>query len=143
MAVFLLRLALGLNFFYFGFAVLFDPALGKDFRTQSLNNLYSWLAAPAVTGWVHPFAQWAFLVIGACLIIGLATRIASIIGIGVTLLSFLPNVSYNALSIEQFINDEVIVIICLLILLLSDAGAYIGIDNFIHISLRHKQPSSS
>ncbi|MDR3581823.1 MAG: DoxX family membrane protein [Candidatus Pacebacteria bacterium] len=138
-AILLLRIAIGLNFFFFGFAVLFNPSLGKDFRTQSLTNLYSWLAAPAATGWVHPFAQWAFLIIGACLILGLATRIAAIVGIAVTFLSFLPNVSYNALSIEQFINDEVIVIICLLVILLSDAGSYLGVDNFIHISFRHKQ----
>jgi len=138
MAIFLLRIAIGLNFFYFGFAVLFNPALSKNFSAQSFGNLYSWLAAPSVAGWVHPFAQWAFLVIGACLILGLATRIASIVGIAVTFLSFLPNVSYNALSIEQFLNDEVIVIICLLIILLSDAGTYLGVDSFIHVSLKRK-----
>jgi thiosulfate dehydrogenase [quinone] large subunit len=138
MAIFLLRIAIGLNFFYFGFAVLFNPTLSKDFRAQSFNNLYSWLAAPAMAGWVHPFAQWAFLIIGACLILGLATRIASIVGIAVTFLSFLPNVSYNALTMQQFINDEIIVIICLLVILLSDAGNYLGIDRFIHVSFRHK-----
>ncbi len=138
-AIFILRLAIGLNFFYFGFAVLFNPTLGKEFRGQTLNNLYAWLSAPAAAGWVHPFSQWALLIIGACLILGLATRIASLVGIVVLLFSFLPNISYTALTVEQFLNDEVIVIVCLLIIFLSNAGAYLGIDNFIHISLRHKQ----
>lgn len=139
MATFLLRVAIGLNFFYFGFSVLFNPSLSKDVSTQSFTNLYAWLATPVATGWVHPFAQWAFLVIGACLILGLATRIVSIVGIGVTLLSFLPSVSYNALTVQQFINDEVIIVICLLVILASNAGAYLGVDNFIHISFRRKQ----
>ncbi len=136
MAIFLLRLALGLNFFYFGFAVLFDPSLSRSFRTESFNNLYSWLATPVAAGWVHPFAQWAFLIVGACLILGLAVRLASSVGIAVLLLSFLPNLSYATLGIEQFLNDEVIAILCLLILFLANAGTYIGLDNFIHISFR-------
>ena len=143
MAIFLLRLAVGLNFFYFGFAVLFNPSLGKGVKAESFNNLYSWLATPAAGGWVQPFAQWAFLIIGACLILGVAVRLCSAVGVAVTLLSFLPNVNYTALAVSQFINDEVIIIICLLILFLANAGAYLGFDSFIHLSFRgHKDAGS-
>ncbi len=138
-AIFLLRLAIGLNFFYFGFAVLFNPALGKGVRAQSFNNLYAWLSAPAAGGWVQPFAQWAFLVIGACLILGLAVRLVSAIGIGITLLSFLPSVSYTALNLMQFINGEVILILCLVVLFLANAGTYLGFDNIVHVSFRKKR----
>jgi thiosulfate dehydrogenase (quinone) large subunit len=132
--IFLLRVALGVNFFYIGFGVLFSAAVGADIRAHSFGDLYSWLAAPAAAGdWVHPFTQWAFLVIGICLAIGLLTRIASIAGIVLVLLSYLPTVSYSAPSISQFISDEVIVIICLLIIVLSGAGTYLGLDSFIHI----------
>ena len=131
--ILLLRIALGLNFFYLGFSVLFNATLGTEIRAQSFGNLYSWLAAPAAAAdWVHPVAQWAFLIIGICLMLGLLTRLASIAGIILTLLSYLPTVSYTALSISQFINDEVIVVICLLIIVFSNAGAYLGLDNFIH-----------
>ncbi len=139
MAIFLLRIAIGLNFFYFGFAVLFDPVLGKGLRAQSFNNLYSWLSATVSGGWVQPFAQWSFLVIGACLILGLAVRLASAVGVGVTLLSFLPGINYATLSVAQFINDELIVTICLLILFLANAGTYLGFDNFLHISFHRKR----
>jgi thiosulfate dehydrogenase [quinone] large subunit len=132
--IFLLRIALGLNFFYLGFSVLFNPALGTEIRARSFGNLYAWLAAgPAQAGWAQPYAQWAFLIIGACLMLGLFTRLTSIAGIILTLFSYLPTVSYASLSVSQFINDEVIVVICLLIIIFSNAGAYLGFDNFIHI----------
>jgi uncharacterized membrane protein YphA (DoxX/SURF4 family) len=138
-----LRLALGLDFFYLAFSVLFNPSLGQQLHARSLNGFYAWLATSgtaAVGGdWIHPFAQWAFLIIGACLIIGLATRFTSIVAIILTLLSFLPNISYYAISVAQFINDEVIVIICLLILVFSDAGSYFGVDKFIHVSLKNNK----
>jgi thiosulfate dehydrogenase [quinone] large subunit len=134
MIIFLLRLALGLNFFYLGFSVLFNPTLGGQIKAQSFGNLYSWLAiSNQAAGWVHPVAQWAFLIIGAALMLGLVTRLASIAGIVLTLLSYLPTVNYSALAVSQFINDEVIVIICLLIIILSNAGKYLGLDSFIHI----------
>lgn len=132
--IFLLRIALGLDFFYLGFGVLFNPTLGTDIRAQSFGNIYSWLAAPAVQGgWIQPVAQWAFVIIGICLFVGLLTRIASIAGIALVLLSYLPTVSFSAFSASQFINDEVIVVICLLVIIFANAGAYLGLDSFIHI----------
>ena len=133
-----LRIALGLNFLYLGYSVLFNPSLERDLHERSLDSLYAWLAAPGTAGWIHPFSQWAFLIIGGCLIIGLATRFVSVVGIIVTLLSFLPNISYSALTVSQFINDEVIVVICLLIILFSNAGTYVGVDKFIHLSFKQK-----
>jgi thiosulfate dehydrogenase [quinone] large subunit len=132
-----LRLALGLNFFYLGFSALFSPTLAKTVRAHSFSDLYSWLAAnPMATGgtadWLQPVAQWAFLIIGVCLVLGLLTRIASILGIALTLLSYLPTVTFAAFNVAQFISAEVIVVICLLIIIVSGAGKYIGLDNFIH-----------
>jgi len=129
--ILMLRVALGLNFFYLGLGVLFDPSVAREVRVHSFGDLYSWLSMPAA-GWVQPVAQWAFLIIGICLVVGLLTRLSSIVAIVLTLLSFLPNISYAALSLSQFISDEVIVIICLMILFVSGAGKYICLDSFIH-----------
>lgn len=132
--IFLLRLALGLDLFSLGFSTLFNPKFGTAIRAQSFGNIYSWLAAPALQGgWIQPVAQWAFLVIGICLFIGLLTRIASVAGIVLVLLSYLPTISFSAFTASQFINDEVIVVICLLIIVFANAGAYLGLDSFIHI----------
>ena len=130
--ILLLRVALGLNFFYLGFSILFNPSLGKEIRAHSFGDLYSWLAASNQTAWLQPVAQWAFLIIGACLVIGLLTRVASIAGIALVFLSYLPTISYSAINLSQFISDELLVIICLLILIVSGAGNYVGLDNFIH-----------
>ena len=127
-----LRVALGLNFFYLGFSVLFNPTLGTEIRARSFGNLYLWIASPVQGGWMYPFAQWAFLLIGICLMLGLFTRPASIAGIILTLFSYLPTLSYSTLNVSQFINDELIIMICLLIIIFSNAGAYLGLDHFIH-----------
>jgi thiosulfate dehydrogenase [quinone] large subunit len=137
--VFLLRLALGLNFFFLGFSALFDSTLGGQIRARSFGNIYSWLAAPIAQGaWIQPVAQWAFVVIGVLLVLGLLTRLASIAGIVLVLLSYLPTLSYTALNFSQFINDEVIVVICLLILIFASAGKYLGLDSFIRIGGKKK-----
>jgi uncharacterized membrane protein YphA (DoxX/SURF4 family) len=138
--IFLLRIALGLNFFYLSYSVLFNPALGKEVHGRSFGDLYSWLALTNQPGWVHPFAQWAFLIIGACLMVGLLTRVMSVSAIILTLFSYLPTLSYSALNISQFISDEVIVVICLFLLVLANAGNYIGLDSFIHIHPPKKNP---
>ena len=135
--ILLLRIALGLNFFYLGFSALFSPAIGKEVRAHSFGDLYSWLSAPMTAGagnwtWIQPVAQWAFLIIGICLVLGLLTRLASIAGIVLALVSYLPTVSFAAFNVAQFISDEVILVICLLIIIFANAGAYIGLDNFIH-----------
>jgi len=115
-----------------GFSSLFSPAIGREVRAHSFGDLYSWLATPAPGNWLQPIAQWAFLIIGICLVLGLLTRLASIAGIVLALLSYLPTVSFAAFNASQFISDEVIIVICLLIIIFSNAGAYLGLDNFIH-----------
>lgn len=106
-------------------------------------GLYNWLgnlSAAASMTWLHPFAQWAFLVIGACLILGFLTRLASFAAIILLLASYLPgiNINYSISSIAQFINDELIIIICLLLLIAAKAGRYLGFDAFFHFSLKKK-----
>jgi uncharacterized membrane protein YphA (DoxX/SURF4 family) len=141
LVIFLLRLALGLNFFYLGFSTLFNVSLGRELQERSLGSLYGWLNNPLDTSPLHTYFAWAFLVIGGCLLVGLVTRSAAITGIILTLISFMPNISYATLGASQFINDEVLILICLLILVFSNAGVYLGVDKFIHIhfSSKHKK----
>ncbi len=141
LVIFFLRLALGLNFFYLGFTSIFNTALEKQLRTRSLANLYDWLNGLAGVSSSHVFFEWAFLIVGACLILGLLTRFISIAGIALVLMSLLPGLSSSALTTSDFVNDGVIVIFCLLVIVFSDAGAYLGLDKFMHIHLssRHKK----
>lgn len=134
---FFLRLALGSSFFYLGFTTLFDFALERTLRVQSLTELYAWLGSAGSAGTFHLFFEWAFLIAGILLIIGLFTRLAAIGGIALVLASYLPNV-LSGFTIYQFINNEVIVVLCLLVIIFSNAGAYIGLDTFIHFGAAPK-----
>jgi uncharacterized membrane protein YphA (DoxX/SURF4 family) len=145
LTLFFLRLTLGLNFFYLGFGTLFNITLGHELGARSLASLYQWLsiAAPATsTGQLQIFFRWAFLIIGACLIIGLSIRFVSIIAIGFTLAGYLPTINFAVLGVSQFINDEIIVIACLLVLAVSNAGTYLGADSFIHFHFGSKHKKS-
>lgn len=136
--VFLLRLTLGLNFFYLGFTTLFNHPLGEELGGRSLGNLYAWIAGTASGTPLQVFSAWAFLTIGACLILGLMTRLASITGIALTLASYVPNVTFSPLNPSQFANDAALAVVCLLIIIFADAGSYLGLDAFIHIHLAGK-----
>lgn len=141
LVIFFLRITLGLNFFYLGFASIFNAALEGQLRTRSLTDLYGWLKGFAVSNPSHIFFEWAFLIIGACLIAGLLTRFVSIAGIVLVILGFLSGLNHSVLTTSQFVNDELIMVFCLLVFIFSDAGTYLGLDKFMHIHLssRHKK----
>ena len=114
--IFLLRLALGLNFFYLGWTALFDRSLGAELGGRSLGDLYAWIGASFGIGApLRTLLAWAFLAIGACLIAGLATRLAAILGIALTLLSYAPSVTIAPLNLAQFANDAVLATAALLV----------------------------
>ena len=141
--ILLLRVSLGLSFFYLGFTSLFNPQLGLVLQGRSVPGLYNWLgslSAAAAMTWLHPFAQWAFMIIGALLVLGFLTRVSSFIAIMLLLASYLPglNINYSLSSVAQFINDELIIIVCLLLLIAAKAGQYVGLDAFFHFSVRKK-----
>jgi uncharacterized membrane protein YphA (DoxX/SURF4 family) len=138
LVIFLLRLVLGLNFFYLGFTNLFSHPLEQTFGQRSLTDLYAWIAASTNAGYLGTLFAWMFLIIGVCLLIGLLTRLMSTIGFILILASYFPGITSSALTASQFVSDGVIVAICLLVLIFSNAGAYLGVDKFIHIGLSPK-----
>jgi uncharacterized membrane protein YphA (DoxX/SURF4 family) len=140
--IFLLRIVIGLTFFYLGFTNLFNPELGLTLQGRSVAGLYLWLANLSSPLWLHQAAPWAFLIIGVCLIAGLFTRLASLFAIVLVLIGYLPSVysqSYSISSVAQFINDELILAICLLVLIAARAGEYLGLDAFLHFGLKKKE----
>jgi len=142
LSIFFLRIALGLNFVYLGWTALFDHPLGTDLRGHAMNPLYGWLAAPATSAsfaWLPQVAAWAFLVVGILLILGLFTRIASLIAIVLVLASYLPTISFASFNVAQLVNDELILFFCLLILIFGSAGHYLGVDKFLRWSKKRKE----
>lgn len=135
--IFFLRLALGLNFFYIGFNKVFGLALVPGANTGPIANLYSWFGTYTMN---HTVTSWTFMAIGACLILGFLARLASLAGIVIIIGAYLPNIDfYKIFNLSQFINAELILFFCFLILLVSRTGEYLGFDSFIHFSLGHKK----
>ncbi len=84
---------------------------------------------------LHTPEQWAFVVIGGLLVIGLITRLSSIVAIVLILVSYLPTLNYAVLNVPQYVGADAILVICMLILIFSNAGRYFGLDTFIHIRM--------
>ncbi|HVN26154.1 MAG TPA: DoxX family protein [Candidatus Paceibacterota bacterium] len=136
---FLLRLVLGASFLYLGYASLFNPQLGLVLEGRSLSGVYAWVNGMPATTWLHPVAQWGFLAIGALLVLGVATRFASFAAIVLILAGYIPSVGYTVSSVLQFVNDELVVIIALLMLIATKAGDYLGLDAFFHFGFHRKK----
>ena len=134
----LLRIALGLNFFYLAFNYIVNSAF-RDGLAQAgaMGNLYAWLNAPEHAGFVNIISKWALLVVGIGLTIGFATRLLSLIALVLIALAYLA--SPHAWNMSQLVNDSLITILCLGILIFSRAGSYLGLDKFFHFSLFRKK----
>ena len=139
--IFLLRLAFGLDFLYLGLGTLFDQNIRRGLEGRSLGDLYGWLASVSNANSLQTIFAWAFLILGALLILGLFTRLAAILGIALTALSFFPALTFppvmplGGFNVAGFVSDGVIAILCLLILLLANAGTYLGLDMFFRLKV--------
>jgi uncharacterized membrane protein YphA (DoxX/SURF4 family) len=150
-SILLLRLALGLNFFYLGWSALFDRPLVTDLQARSMGPLYRWLAmanplAASPIG-TSPFGTvsvsstiiaWLFLIIGACLILGFLTRSASIAGIVLILLNYLPAVGFAHFSFAELVSDDLVIFAALLVLFFGRAGKYLGLDSLAKYARRRR-----
>lgn len=131
-ALLLLRLALGWLFLYAGITKIMDPswsAAGYLNNAKTFHEFFAWFALPGNIGWVNFVNEWALLLIGIALILGLFTRHAAIIGIVLMALYYFPALDFPKIGEHSFLIDEhVIYAIALSILAAGRAGSYLGID---------------
>lgn len=140
LSIFFLRVVLGLNFFILGFGKIFNSYLASGFiQSDSLSGLRYWITSPVNAGWVNSASQWSLLIIGLCLVIGLATRFMSFLGIVLTAMTYFAGVNLLSISMSDLINDQMVILICLFIFIIARAGEYLGLDKFIHFSLRNNR----
>lgn len=128
----LLRLTLGWLFLYAGITKILDPAwsaAGYLGNAQTFSTLFAWFALPSNIGWVNLVNEWGLTLIGAALILGIFVRWASVAGIALMVLYWLPVLSFPYAGEHSYIVDEhIIYALTLLALMVFHAGRYWGVD---------------
>jgi thiosulfate dehydrogenase (quinone) large subunit len=135
LSLFLLRFVLGWLFAYAGITKLFDPtwsAAGYIKSAQNFTPLYSWLASSEVLPVVNFLNIWGLTLAGVCLLLGVAVRFSSIVGIVIMFLYYFvlpfPNPNPHALIVDE----HLIYIAALFVLACSEAGHYFGLNDWMH-----------
>ncbi len=133
-----MRIALGFLFLYAGIAKLMDPtwtSAGYLKGAKSLTGLYQWLAAPQHIMWVDLLNEWGLFLLGAALVLGFATRIASLLAILLMALYYMPVLNFPYAGLHAYIVDEHIIYITgFLVLIAFHAGRQWSIDSLIERS---------
>ena len=135
MAVFLSRVGLGILFFYAGITKVINPdwsAGGYLNSAKTFPGLYQWFASAGNIGWINFVNEWGLTLVGAALIIGLLVRWASLGGILLMILYYLPILQFPIVGEHSYIVDEHIMYITVfLILISSNAGTFWGLDSWL------------
>ena len=130
--IFFLRIALGFNFLFLGLGKVFGSGIPRQYATgKALSDLSTWLATASSAATPLGVAfTWMCIIIGICLIVGFLARLAAIGGIALLLASVFPGMT-GFLEAQRFVSEGVIATLCLLILIITNAGSYLGLDHFV------------
>ena len=136
MAVFLSRVGLGILFFYAGITKVINPdwsAGGYLNSAKTFPGLYQWFASAGNIGWINFVNEWGLTLVGLALITGLLVRWASLGGILLMILYYLPILQFPIVGEHSYIVDEHIMYITVfLILISSNAGTFWGLDSWLY-----------
>lgn len=131
-SIFLLRVALGFLFFYAGITKIMNPdwsAAGYLRVAKTFPELFQWFASDSNLIWINPINEWGLTLIGLALIFGIFVRWASLGGILLMLLYYLPVLEFPYIAPHSYIVDEhVIYALVFLLFFASNAGKFWGLD---------------
>jgi thiosulfate dehydrogenase [quinone] large subunit len=131
----LLRLSLGWVFFYAGITKLVDPswsAAGFLAGAKTFTPLYTWLASPGILPITNALNEWGLTLIGAALILGVAVRFSSFMGMLIMLLYYLVNLDFPYPNAHAYLVDEhVVYAVGLMLLAMFHAGRVWGLGHFL------------
>lgn len=149
-AITVMRVLVGWHFFYEGLTKLTAPSwtaagylkqakgpLGESFRSLATR--------PDLLANADLITMWGLTIVGACLILGLFTRLASLAGIGFILLFYLaapPLIGYfYAIPAEGsylIVNKNLVEAAALAVVLLTGSGRFAGVDRIVHGLIRRR-----
>jgi thiosulfate dehydrogenase [quinone] large subunit len=149
-AITALRVLVGWHFLYEGLTKLTAPSwtaagylkqakgpLGEQFRSLATR--------PELLSNADLITMWGLTIIGACLMLGLFTRLASLAGIGFILLFYLAappfiGYSYSIPSEGSYliVNKNLIEVGALAVIMLTGSGHFAGLDRIVHGLIRRR-----
>ena len=149
-AITALRVLVGWHFLYEGLTKLTAPSwTAAGYLKQAkgpLGDQFRWLATRTdLIGNADLITMWGLSIVGACLILGLFTRLASLAGIGFILLFYLsapPLIGYfYAIPSEGsylIVNKNLVELSALVVILLTRSGRFAGLDRIVHAAIRRR-----
>jgi thiosulfate dehydrogenase [quinone] large subunit len=149
-AITAMRVLVGWHFLYEGLTKLTAPSwtaagylkqargpLGEAFRSLATR--------PDLLANADLITMWGLTIVGACLILGLFTRLASLAGLGFILLFYLaapPLIGYfYAIPSEGtylIVNKNLVELAALVVILLTGSGRFAGLDRIVHGLIRRR-----
>jgi thiosulfate dehydrogenase [quinone] large subunit len=143
-AITVLRIFVGWHFLYEGIAKLTSPSWSaagylKQARGPFADMFRSLAAQPNLLAYADLITMWGLTLVGAFLILGLFTRLASLAGIGFILLFYLcnpPFVGYfYSIPTEGsylIVNKNLVELSALVVILVTRSGRFAGLDRILH-----------
>ncbi|MCC6290692.1 DoxX family membrane protein [Candidatus Nomurabacteria bacterium] len=124
-SLFLLRVGLGLFFFYAGFSKIIDSswsAAGYISSAKHFVGFYGALLSPSILPIVNFLNAWGLTLLGLSLLTGIFVRLSSILGIVLMALYYLALPFPHPDAHSFIIDDHIILILALLVVINFGAG---------------------
>ncbi len=125
---------MGWLFFYTGIMKILNPnwsAAGFLNGAKNFPDLYSWFAQPNVINQINFINEWALLLLGVSLILGVFVRWSAIPGVILMLLYYFAGNVFPFVPNGFIVDDHIIYISVLVLFFAMDAGRYFGLDGKI------------
>jgi len=142
-AITVMRVLVGWHFLYEGIAKLSLPAWSSAGYLKQARGPFAdqfrWLATqPDMLANADLITMWGLTLVGACLILGLFTRLASLAGIGLVLLFYFatpPFIGYFYSVPSEgsylIVNKNLVEISALAVIFATRSGLYAGLDRIV------------
>jgi len=142
-AITALRVLVGWHFLYEGLSKLTAPAFTaagylKQAKGPLAGAFHSLAASPDMLANANLITMWGLTLVGALLILGLFTRLASLAGIAFVLMFYLaapPWIGYfYAIPAEGsylIVNKNLIEVAALVVIMLTGSGRFAGVDRIL------------
>ena len=149
-AITVLRVLVGWHFFYEGLTKLSAPSWSaagflKQAKGPLAGSFHAMAAQPGTLANADLATMWLLTLVGACLILGLFTRLASLAGIAFLLMIYLaapPWIGYfYAIPSEGsylIVNKNLVEVAALAVIMLTGSGRFAGLDRILSGLFRRK-----